>query len=74
MEKTVVKKVRLTSEEARELARLAKRRKTTQSEVLREGLRREASYESRKKAIDQLIRWADEEKDDWKKPDIDVKW
>jgi hypothetical protein len=74
VEKTIVKKVRLTPKEAKQLTRLAKQLKTTESEVLRQGLRRQALVASRKKAHEQLVRWAEEETEDWKKPDIDVKW
>lgn len=74
MDRAVVKKVRLTAAEAKQLAKVAKRRKVSESEVIRDGLHREFNMDSRKKAIDQLIRWAEEEKEDWKKPDIDVKW
>lgn len=74
MQKTIVKKVRLTPQEAKQLTRLAKRRKTTESEVLREGLRGMDRIEKRNASINKLIELAEEETEPWKKPDIDVKW
>lgn len=74
MERTIVKKVRLTPQEAKQLARLAKRRKTTESEVIREELRGMGRLEARRASIKKLIQLAEEETEPWEKPDIDVKW
>jgi hypothetical protein len=74
MQKSVVKKVRLTEAEAKELARLAKRRKTTESDILREGIRRISTHEGRRKNIDRLIALAEAEDWEWKKVRPEVRW
>ena len=57
MQKTVVKKVRLTEQEAKTLRRIAARRKVSESEVLREGLTSEAVLEDRRRNALGLVRF-----------------
>jgi hypothetical protein len=74
VQKSVVKKVRLTPKEAKSLARLAKQRKTTESEILRDGLRGLERLDARRRAIKGLIELAKLEDTPWEKPRPDVKW
>jgi hypothetical protein len=50
-----MKKVRVTPQEARTLARLAKRQRKTESQVLREALARADLLQRRAEAVEKLI-------------------
>ncbi|MEA3201025.1 MAG: hypothetical protein QOE90_2453 [Thermoplasmata archaeon] len=52
---SVMKKVRVTPQEARTLARLAKRQRKTESQVLREALARADLLQRRAEAVEKLI-------------------
>jgi len=64
MAQSITERVRLSPEEERKLNQVAKRTGRTKSEVLRAGLedqwRKAEADEERRKAWDQLIRWAEE--------------
>lgn len=57
----ITKKVRLTAAEAELLAELAESQETSQSDILRKGLRAIRRMRKRQENIDQLIEWAQED-------------
>lgn len=60
---TVTKKVRMTPAEARHLARLARRRRTTESAILRRGIGLVERMERRREGIEGLIALIGKEKE-----------
>ncbi len=67
-----MKKVRLNETEARQLSRIAQRHKTTESDVLREGLRSLMIIEDRKRNVGRLREFLtghEPEEEPWEWPD-----
>lgn len=68
---TVVKKVRLTPSEAKQLTSVAKRRGTTESEVLRMGIHSESVREDRQryvKGLKEFLTRPEPPKEEWEWP------